>query len=56
MISTEMLPPRKDPIINQDSTRILAQQDTIRPTLLWKWSTGYKPFIDDTHFSNKTEN
>ena len=50
------MPPRKDPIPNQDSSRIINLQDPILPPLLEKWSTGYKPFIYDTHFSNKTEN
>ena len=51
-----MLPPRKDPITNQDSSRIITQQDPILPPLLSKWSTGHKTFIDDVHFSNKIEN
>ena len=40
-----MFPPRKDPIKNQDITIIITQH----------YPTGYKPFIDDAHFSNKTE-
>ena len=48
-----MSPPRKDPIPNQDSTRIITPKDPIIPPLLSKRPTGHKPFIDDTHFSNK---
>ena len=55
MKSPAMLPLRKDPIQNQDSTVIITQQDTIFPQLLEKWPTGYKTFMHDTHFSNKTE-
>ena len=50
-----MSPPRKDKIRNQDSTIITTQQDTILPPLLAEWPTGYKPFIYDTHSSNKIE-
>ena len=50
-----MFPPGKDLIIDQNSTRIITQQDPILSPLLAKWPTGYKPFLDDTHFSNKTE-
>ena len=45
--SPAMLPPRKDPIPNQDSTRIITQKDTILPPLLEKGPTGHKPFFDD---------
>ena len=51
-----MLPPIKDTISNQYSTRVITQQDPILPPLLSIWSTGHKPFIDYTHFSNPTEN
>ena len=50
-----MSPPRKNPITNQDSTRIITQQDPILPPTLPKGPTGYKPFFDDTHLSNKTK-
>ena len=50
-----MLPPKKDPIPNQDSNIIITQQYPNLPPILEKWPTGYKPFIDDTKFSNKTE-
>ena len=50
-----MRPSRKDPITNQDSTRIIIQQDPILPPFVSKQPTGYKPFLNDTHFSNKTE-
>ena len=50
-----MSPPRKDPIPNQYSTSIITQQDPILPPLLEKWPTGYKPFLNYTHFSNKSE-
>ena len=55
MKSPAILPPRKDPIPNQYSTIIITQLDPILPPILSKLRTGYKPFIDDTHFSNKTE-
>ena len=55
MKSPEMLPPRKEPIINQDSTRIITQQDPILSPFLSKWPNGYKPFSDDKKFSNETE-
>ena len=50
-----MLPPRKDPIKNQYSTITIIQQDLILPLILVKWPTGYKQFLNDTHFLNKTE-
>ena len=49
-----MSPPRKDPITNQDSTKIITQQYPILTPLLLRWPTEYKPFIDDTHFKNET--
>ena len=55
MKSPEMSPPIKDPITNQDSTRIITQQEPTLLPLLEKWTTGYKSFIDDTKFSNKSE-
>ena len=55
MKSPEMSPSIKDPITNQDSTRIITQQEPILLQLLEKWTTGYKSFIDDTKFSNKSE-
>ena len=55
MKSPEILPPRKDPIPNKDNIRIITQQDSIFPPLVAKWPTGYKPFMDDIHFSNKIE-
>ena len=55
MKSPEMSPPRKYPIPNQDSTRIITHQYPTLPQLLANYPTGYKPFIDDKHFSNKTE-
>ena len=48
-----MSPPRKDPIPNQYSTRIITQQDPILLPLLSNWPTGYKPFFDDKLFSDK---
>ena len=47
--------PRKYPIPNQDSTRNITQQDPILPPRLAKQTTEYKPFLNYTHFSNKTE-
>ena len=55
MKSPAISPPINDPIINQYITIIITQQDLILPTLLSKGPTGYKPFIDDTPFSNKIE-
>ena len=54
--SPTILPPRKDPIPNQDITKIITQQDPNLPPHLSKGPTGCKTFIDDTHFSNITEN
>ena len=54
--SLSISPPRKDPIPNQDSTRIITQQYPNLPPHLAKGPTGHKSFIDDTHFSNPTEN
>ena len=54
--STKQLTPRKDPIPNQDSDRIITQQHSILPPHLTKIPTGNKPFIDDTHFLDRTEN
>ena len=56
MKSPEISPPRKYPIPNQDSTRIITQQDTNLPPHLTKVLTGRKTFIDDTRFSDPTEN
>ena len=50
-----MSSPRNDTIPNQDSNRIIIQQYQILPTLLSKFPTINKPFIDNTYFSNKTE-
>ena len=47
--------PIKYPIPNQDSTRTITQHDPILSPLLEEGHTGYEPFIDDTHFSNSTE-
>ena len=55
MKSPEMLPPRKYTITDKDGTRIIIQQYPILPPLLSKWPTGYKPFFNDTHVKNKTE-
>ena len=55
MKSPAMLPPRNYPIKNQDTTRIITQQDPILTPLLSKQHTVYKPFIDDKQCSNKTE-
>ena len=55
MKSPEMSPPQTDTITNKDITRIITQQDPILPPLLSKLTSGYKPLIDDTYFSNKTE-
>ena len=55
MKSPSISPPRKDPIKNKYSTRIITQQYQILPPLLEKWPTGYKPFIINTQFSNKKE-
>ena len=56
MKSPEMFPTRKYPIPNQDITRIITQKYPILLPFLAKGSTWHKPFIDDTHFSNPTEN
>ena len=50
-----MSPPRKDPIQNKYSTIIITQKYPILTPLLENWPTLYKPFFNDTHFSNKTE-
>ena len=42
MKSPEMSPSRKDPIINQDSNRIINKQDPTILPLLEKYPTGYK--------------
>ena len=55
MKSPAMLPPRKDPIPDQDITIIITQQDPFLPPLLAKWPTGYKPCFNGTYFSNKIE-
>ena len=55
MRSPAMSPPRKDPIPNQDSNRIITQQDPILPPLLQKYPTGYKPLFNNTHYPNKTD-
>ena len=49
------MPQRKDPIPNQDSNIIITQQDPKLPPHLEKGTTGHKPFIDYTHFSNPIE-
>ena len=56
MKSIAMQPPRNNPIPNQDITRTITPKYTILPPHLEKVPTGHKPFIDDTHFSNPTEN
>ena len=45
-----MLPPRKYPIPDEYSTRIITQQDPILPPLTEKLPNGHRHFIDDTHF------
>ena len=50
-----MSSPRNDTIPNQDSNRIIIQQYQILPTLLSKFPTINKPFIDNTYFSNPAE-
>ena len=54
--SPEISFPRKDTITNQDITIIITQQYPNLPPNLSKGPNGHKPFIDDTHFSNPTEN
>ena len=54
MKSSAMSPPRRDPITNQYGT-IITQKYPIVPPHLEKEHTGHKPFSDDKHFSNKTE-
>ena len=53
--SPEMSPPRKDPIQNKYSTIIITQKYPILTPLLENWPTLYKPFFNDTHLKNKTE-
>ena len=53
--SPAMLPPIKDPIPNQDSNIIIKKHDPILPPLLSKYTTGYKPLFNYTHYPNKTE-
>ena len=53
MKSPAMSPQRKDTIPNQDSTRIITQQNPILSPLLLEGPTVHKPCIYDTHFSNK---
>ena len=55
MKSPAMLPPRKDPITNQNITIIITQQDPILPTSFSKVPTVHKKIIDDINFSNHTE-
>ena len=50
-----MPPPRKDPIPNQDSNRIVTQQDSILPPILEKYPIGYKPLFNNTHYPNNTD-
>ena len=56
MKSPETFPSIKDPIINQDSTIIITQQDPKLSPHLEKGPDEHKPSIDDTHFSNPIEN
>ena len=51
-----ILSPRKYSIPNQDSKRIIAQQDPNLPPNLTKRPTVHKLFIADTKISNTTEN
>ena len=53
MKSPAMSFPGKDPIPNQDSNRIINEQDPIIPPLLEEYSTGYKSIFNDTHYPNK---
>ena len=53
--SPAMSPPRKDPIPNQDSTRIINEKYPILPPLLEKYPTVYKIFFNDTHCTNIAE-
>ena len=55
MKSPAMSPPRKDPILNQDSDRIINEQYPSLPPLLEKYPTVPKPLFNDTHCPNKTE-
>ena len=55
MGSPGVSPQRKDTIKNQDTNRIINEQDPIIPPLLAKYHTGYKPLFNDTHHPNKTE-
>ena len=55
MKSLAMSPPIKDPIPNQDSTRIIHQQYPTLPPLLSQWPTVHKPFFNDRYVSNKIE-
>ena len=50
-----MSPQRKDTIRNKDSNRIMTQQDPIIPLLLEKYTSGYIPLFNDTHYPNKTD-
>ena len=45
MKSPAMLLPRKDPIQNQDGSRIITQQDPILPPHLSKGTTGHKNLL-----------
>ena len=55
MGSPGVSPQRKDTIKNQDTNRIINEQDPIIPPLLSKYLTGYKPLFNDTNYPNKTE-
>ena len=55
MGSPGVSPQRKDTIKNQDTNRIINEQDPIIPPLLSKYHTVYKPLFNDTHHPNKTE-
>ena len=53
--SPAMLPPITDQIPDQYSIIIINEQVPILPELVAKYPTGYRPFLYDVHYSNKTE-
>ena len=55
MKSPAMSFPGKDPIPNQDSNRIINEQDPIITPLLEEYSTGYKSIFNYTHYPNQIE-
>ena len=54
--SPEISPPRKDPILNQDSNIITTKKIQKCHHIYKKGHIGQKAFIGNTYYSNLTEN